>query len=180
MGFQPENLEFAAVKLKFLNMRTQSALKKNNAVRATIPYQASRQIGILFTVEDKLKHQQVKDFVSKLQHDGKQVQVLEFLPKKKENPEFMYDFFTIEDMNFWGKINSDKVEKFSMTNFDYLFIVDTRTNPLILNLLANSKAHCRIGKFEVHSEPFFELMIETNGSVQGLIDNMYEYSKKLR
>jgi uncharacterized protein DUF6913 len=180
LGFQPENLEFAAVKLTFLQMRTQSALKKNRAVRATISYQASKQVGILFTVEDKLKHQQVKDFVAKLQHDGKQVQVLEFLPKKKENPEFMYDFFTIEDLSFWGKINSEQADKFSKLNFDYLFIADTKPNPLILNVLANCKAHCRIGKFDPAAESYFELMIETNGSVQALIDNMYEYTKKLR
>lgn len=161
-------------------MRTQSALKKNKAVRATIPYSASSQIGILFTVEDKLKHQQVKDFIAKLQHDGKQVQVLEFLPKKKENPEFMFDFFTVEDLSFWGKINSNTVEKFSKVNFDYLFNVDTQANPLIRNLLANCRANCRVGRYDEKAAPFFELMIETNGSVQALIDNMYDYTKKLK
>jgi hypothetical protein len=161
-------------------MRTQSALKKSNAVRATISYPASKQIGILFTVEDKMKHQQVKEFINKLQHDGKQVQVLEFLPKKKENPEFMFDFFTIEDLNFWGKINSATAEKFNKTNFDFLFNIDTQSNPLILNMLANCQAHCRIGRFEENAQPFFELMIETNGSVQALIDSMYEYTTKLR
>ena len=155
-------------------------MKKSSAVRATIPYSAAKQIGVLFTVEDKFKHQQIKDFVTKLQHDGKQVQVLEFLPKKKENPEFMYDFFSIEDLSFWGKINSAPFEKFSKTNFDYLFNVDTQSNPLILNLLVHSKANCRVGKYDENASAFFELMIETNGSVQGLIDNMYEYAKKLR
>ena len=53
--------------------------------------------------------------------DGKQVQVLEFLPKKKENPEFMFDYFTIEDLNFWGKLSNEQVEKFTKINFDYLF-----------------------------------------------------------
>ena len=149
-------------------------------MRATIPYKASKQIGILFTVEDKLKHQQVKDFISKLHHDGKEVRVLEFLPKKKENPEFMFDFFSIQDLSFWGKINSGMAEKFCKTNFDYLFNIDTQSNPLIQNLLANCKAHCRVGRFHENSSTYFELMIETTDSTQGLIDNMYEYTKKLR
>lgn len=166
--------------MKFLNMRTQSALKKNKAVRATIPYASAQRVGILFTVEDQQKHLMVKDFISKLTHDGKQVQVLEFLPKKKENPEFRFDYFTMEDLSFWGKVTNEQVEKFSKINFDYLFTVDTRTNPLIQNLLANSKAHCRVGKYDEAATPFFELMIDANGSTQGLIDNMYNYTKKLR
>jgi hypothetical protein len=168
------------VKLNFLNMRTRSALKKNKAVRATIPYESAQRIGVLFTVEDQQKHMLIKDFINKLTHDGKQVQVLEFLPKKKENPEFMFDFFSIEDLNFWGKLNNEQVDKFTKINFDYLFNVDTKSNPLIQNLLANSKAHCRVGRFDESATAFYELMIETNGSVQGLIDNMYTYSKKLR
>lgn len=122
----------------------------------------------------------MKDFISKLQHDGKQVYVLEFLPKKKDNPEFMFDFFTIEDLNFWGKINSSSLEKFQNSNFDFLFNIDTQSNPLILNLMANCKAHCRVGRYLDGFSDFFELMIETNGSTQGLIDNMYSYAKKLR
>jgi hypothetical protein len=168
------------VRLKFLDLRTKKALRNNHAIRATIPYSASKEIGILFTVEDTAKHQMVKNFIAKLQHDGKQVQVLEYLPRKKENPEFMFDFFTVEDLSFWGKINSETAEKFIKKQFDYLFIVDTQTNPLIYHLLAHSKAHCRVGKYNERSTPFMDLMIETNGSVQGLIDNMYEYTKKLR
>jgi len=178
--FQIKILNLRPVRLKFLELRTQAVLKKNNFRRATIPYSAAKQIGILFTVEDKLKHQQVKDFITRLQHEGKEVQVLEFLPKKKENPEFMFDFFSIQDLNFWGKINSGPVEKFSKTNFDYLFNIDIKSNPLIRNLLASCRAHCRVGRYQEDLSPFFELMIETNGSIQGLIDNMYEYTKKLR
>lgn len=168
------------MKMKFLNMRTQSALKKNKAGRATIPYQAAQRIGVLFTVEDQQKHQLIKEFIAKLTQDGKQVQVLEFLPKKKENPEFMFDYFTIEDLSFWGKLKSEQADKFSQINFDYLFNIDSQSSPLIQNLLANSKAHCRVGRFDDSATDFYELMIETNGSTQGLIDNMYSYTKKLR
>lgn len=161
-------------------MRTQSALKKNQAVRATIPYATAQRIGVLFTVEDEQKHHLIKDFITRLTHDGKQVQVLEFLPKKKDNPEFRFDFFSIQDLSFWGTLNNEQVEKFSKANFDYLFNIDTEANPLIQNVLANSKAHCRVGRFDEDSTQFYELMIETNGSTQGLIDNMYSYTKKLR
>jgi hypothetical protein len=168
------------VRQKFLDFRTKKALINSRAVRATIPYSASREIGILFTVENNAKHEMVKSFINKLQNDGKKVQVLEFLPKKKDNPEFRFDFFTIEDLGFWGTIHSETADRFSRSNFDYLFIIDVHTNPLIMHVLANSMAHCRIGKYDVTSKAYLDFMIETNGSLQSLIDNMYSYTRQLR
>ena len=108
------------------------------------------------------------------------MKVLEFLPKKKDNYEFLFDFFTIEDLNFWGKINNDQARKFAETPFDYLFYVDQEPNPLVLNLLAQSRAHCRVGRHNEGMEPFFEMMIAGQGTARGLIDNMYKYTKQLR
>lgn len=161
-------------------MRTDSALKKNKTMRASMPYQQAVNIGIIFTVEDKQKHQDIKDFVHRLQADGKKVKVLEFLPEKKDNYDFKFDFFTIQDLSFWGNLNSDTALKFANEAFDYLFYVDRQSNPLILHLLARSKAHCRVGKFNETEHDFYELMIEHNGSIGDLITNMYNYSSKLK
>ena len=168
------------MKQTFLKWRTESALRKNKSFRTTTPYKKSNSIGVIFSVETREKHDDIKEFVRHLEQDGKQVQVIEFLPKKKDNYEFLFDFFTIQDLNFWGKIDNLKATRFSQMAFDYLFYVDTEHNPLILNLLAQSKALCRVGKYQKESEPFFELMIENKGTVKGLIDNMYKYTKQLR
>jgi hypothetical protein len=167
-------------KLSFLKMRTDSALKKNKTVRASMPYTQAMNIGLIFTVEDKEKHQDIKDFVARLQLDGKKVKVLEFLPEKKENYEFKFDFFTIQDLTFWGNINSEAANAFTNETFDYLFYIDNNSNPLILHLLARSKAHCRVGRFNDSERQYFELMIEQNGSIRDLINNMYHYTTKLR
>jgi len=60
-------------------MRTRKALKKNQSLRASLPYQQAYNIGVFFTVEDKQKHLDVKEFIHQLEQDGKKVQVLEFL-----------------------------------------------------------------------------------------------------
>lgn len=166
--------------MSFLRMRTNSALRKNGAERASIPYKRAKSVGIIFSVEDRQKHDCVKEFVKHLEHDGKKVEVLEFLPKKKENYEFLYDFFTIEDLSIWGKITSEKAIRFSNTQFDYLFYVDTQLNPLVLDVLARSKASCRIGKFHEPDSAFFEFMIEDKGPTKSLIDNIYKYTRALR
>lgn len=166
--------------MTFLNWRTKSALKRNKSLRANIPYQQAHTVGILFTVEDKQKHHDIKEFIHQLERDGKKVQVLEYLPKKKENYEFMFDFFTIDDLNFWGTLNSSVANKFATTPFDFLFCVDKESNPLLLYLLSISKAHCRVGRYHELEQDYYEMMIEQNGTIKGLIDTMYKYTKNLK
>jgi hypothetical protein len=167
------------MKLNFLKTRTANQLKKNKSVRKSTDYKKAETIGILFSVEDKKKHDEVKEFIQKLQQDGKKVQVLEFLPEKKENPEFMFDFFTIKDISFWGQIESAKTLKFSDTAFDYLFCLDIKLNPMISYVLARSKSKCRVGKYSENTENLFELMIDSNGNTKSLIDGMYKYTTQL-
>lgn len=167
------------MKLNFLKTRTANQLQKNKSVRKSTDYKKAETIGILFSVEDKKKHDEVKEFIQKLQQDGKKVQVLEFLPEKKENPEFMFDFFTIKDISFWGQIESAKTLKFSDTAFDYLFCLDIKLNPMISYVLARSKSKCRVGKYSENAENLFEFMIDSNGNTKSLIDGMYKYTTQL-
>ncbi len=167
-------------RLNFLRMRTSSALKRNSIPRASVPYKRAQSVGIIFSVEDRQKHDLIKDFVRHLETDGKKVQVLEFLPKKKENYEFLFDFFSDKDLSFWGRITSAEAIRFSDIPFDYLFYVDQESNPMVLHLLAVSKARCRVGRFVEPESPFFELMIEHKGPVKELIDSMYKYTRQLR
>ncbi|MCU0420385.1 MAG: hypothetical protein MUC38_12105 [Cyclobacteriaceae bacterium] len=164
----------------FLRWRTESALTKNKNRRASIPYRHAQAVGIIFSVEDKAKHEEIKHFVKQLEQDGKRVSVLEFLPRKKENYEFLFDFFTLQDLSFWGNLESQSAQKFASLPFDYLYYVDHEHNPLILHLLAKSQAHCRIGSHQPESTAFFELMIEQKGSLKGLIENMLKYTQNLR
>ena len=167
-------------RMSFLRMRTSAALRKNKAQRGSIAYKRAQTVGIIFSVEDRQKHEDIKEFIKSLELDGKKVKVLEFLPKKKENYEFLFDFFSDKDLSFWGNITSGEALRFSDTPFDYLFYVDKESNPLVLHLLATSKARCRVGRFAEPESQFFEMMIEHKGTVKGLIDSMYKYSKQLR
>lgn len=166
--------------MTFLKMRTETALKKNKSNRSSKPYKQASSIGVIFSVEDKQKHEDIKEFIHHLEADGKKVTVLEYLPAKKENHEFKFDFFTIEELSFWGNLNSAIVTKFMEISFDYLFYIDKVSNPLILYILAQSKAACRIGKFNQEERQYFEFMIEQNGTNKGLIDTMLNYIRLLR
>lgn len=167
-------------KRSFLKMRIKSQLKKNKTARVSTPFHTSKSIGILFTVEDRKKHDDIKNMIKKLETEGKQVKVLCFLPKKKENYEFLFNYFTSDNLNFWGKIESSDVEKFMTENFDFLFNPDTKPNKLIQYILAASKAKCRVGKASENELQLFELMIQPNGNAPSLIEDMYKYTHQLR
>lgn len=168
------------MKFKFLKYRTESYLRKNKTLRSSQSYGKAVSIGVIFTVEDRPKHDHIKDFIRKLEHDGKKVQALAYLPKDQENYEFLFDFFTAREISFWGNITATSALKFADTAFDFLIYLDATPNPLILNLVAKSKAKCRVGKFWKNGEPFFEMMIESNGNPRVLIDQLYNYTKALK
>ena len=168
------------IKLNFLNLRTNMVLKYNKAHRENVSYKKAHEIGIIFTVEDKAKHETVKDLIKKLEQDGKHVEVIEFLPEKKDNYEFKFDFFTEKDLSFWGNITSHSALKFSDTPFDFLFYLDTTPNPLILHLLARSKAKCRVGRSWDNGRSYFEFMVESVANTKVMVETMYKYTSQLK
>jgi hypothetical protein len=166
--------------MTFLGMRTRAALKKNKCLRATAPYREAASFGILFTAETAEKNRDVTEIIRQLQQDGKHTQTLGFLPRKKDNPDFPFDFFSVQDVSVWGEIKSPKALEFADRPFDYLFCLDYQPNPFLLYLLARSRAHCRVGKHIPNAEAYFEMMIEHNGTQKGLLDNMLKYTQRLR
>jgi hypothetical protein len=168
------------MKLTFLKFRTDWILKNNKTQRSNVSYNKAQQIGIIFSVEDKGKHETVKELVRKFEQDGKQVKVLEFLPEKKENYEFKFDFFSERDLSFWGNITSADALKFADTPFDFLFYLDTVPNPFILHLMARSKSKCRVGRSWEDGRSYFEFMIESVANIKVMVETMYKYTVQLK
>jgi hypothetical protein len=137
-------------------------------------------VGLIFSVEDKQKHFIVKEFIKKLEQDGKIIQVLEYLPEKADNFEFKFDFFTAKDFSFWGNMTSSPAIQFSEAPFDFLFYIDLNPNVLVLHLLARSKAKCRVGPYFDDGQLYLDLMIESVANTQALVDGMYRYTSILK
>lgn len=168
------------MKLPLLKYKTRSYLKKNKASRSTVPYPDSGSVGIIFSIEDRAKHELVKELVKKLEHDGKKVTVVAYLPEDRENYEFLFDFFSHKDVSFWGNILSESALRFANTPFDFLLCLDTVPNPYVFNIVARSKARCRIGKYWEKCEPYFELMVDATRDTRSLADTIYHYTSSLR
>lgn len=168
------------MKLNLLKLKTNALLRKNKSPRSNLPYKQAKTMGIIFSVEDKQKHYIVKEFIKKLEADGKITQVLEYLPAKHDNYEFKFDFFTDKDVSFWGNMTSPNAMQFADAPFDFLFYLDLTPNALMLHLLARSRAKCRVGKFFDDGQQYLDLMIESVANLQALVDGMYKYTTQLK
>jgi len=168
------------MKFKFLRYKTKSYLRKNKTLRSSEAYKKALSIGLIFTVENRQKHDQIKSLIRKFEHDGKKVKALAYLPPNQENYEFMFDFFTYREISFWGNITASSAIDFADSPFDFLLYLDTSPNDLILNVVAKSKAKCRMAKFWREGEPFFEMMIESQGDSKVLMEEFYKYITALR
>lgn len=168
------------MKLTFLRYHTNSQVKKNKTLRESITFARAQNVGILFSIEDRAKHDVVKELIKKLEGEGKKVTVLAFLPEKKENFEFLFNYFTVKDISFWGNLQSNDALSFSNTSFDFLYCLDEVPNLMVLNILARCKAKCRIGKYADGNEAYFELMIESKSGIKSLAEAALKYSRELR
>lgn len=165
---------------KLLSLKTRSYQKKNDVQRANMAYDSARNVGILFSTEDLKKHEQIKQFIKNLEQDGKKVSVLTYLAKGMQNFEFKFDFFTINELSFWGKFESKHILNFAAQPFDYLFYIDLESNVLIRNILAMSKAKCRVGNYDQENEGFCEMMVQgKEKTTESLIKEMYKYTQLL-
>jgi hypothetical protein len=166
---------------KFLQLNTKRHLRKNLSTRGTTDYRKAKKIGIVFSTEGIEKHNAVKTLVKDLQEDGKEVTVISFLPPGKQNHEFLFDIISPNDISFWGSLQNEDAKRFADESFDYLLDLDTNSNEIIDNILAMSKAKCRVGIYHEKRDPYFELMINPKNpdSVQELIKDIHHYTKKI-
>ena len=159
-------------KKRFLSLRTKTLLRKNSSLRESKSFKKASHVGIIFEIEGLEKHRAVKQFIKDLESEGKQVEVLTYLGKGKDNHEFLFDFVSQGDVSFWGNITNERALSFANKEFDYLFNFDNTRNQVIENILARSKARCRVGCYMEENQEFFEFMVQpesagTEGSIVG-------------
>lgn len=145
---------------KILSFTSKSSRKQK---KAEIPsYENAQQIGILYTYEGDKKEDAVKQ-IKTLLGTEKQTRILCFV-NSKEDIEIKNPSFRIDQLNTWGKIESEEVNSFQEAEFDYLIHFDFESNEIIDSLLVNSKAKCRVGFHTEDAAKHYELMIGMNKS----------------
>lgn len=161
--------------------KTRGLLKKGHSSRRSINYRLARRIGLIFSMDNLFVFEAIRSFEHKLKKEGKEVEVISYLPANVENFDFHYDFFTQKDFSFFGNVLAANIEKFVNQPFDLLICLDLAPNVYIEHILAASAAHFRIGPHISEREDLFELMIgiDEKNDVSELINQIYHYTNEL-
>ncbi len=170
-------------KLFFLAWQTNKLLKKQRLLkRKNVPFNKSKQIGVLYSAAGNDKQREVGRFVASLSKEGKQVKVLRYKAKDivdAQEPQNT-DSFGIEHLSFWGKMKNEGVAAFIQAPFDFLFCLDEELpHQLTRHVLVQSQAKCRVGGYYGdEASQFFELMISPGkAGLKSLTHDMLHYAK---
>ncbi|MEO9802288.1 MAG: hypothetical protein ABJF04_03525 [Reichenbachiella sp.] len=167
---------------KFLvKIKTALALKRNDAIRVSDAYKEAKKIGLLYSLDDGRSSEMLENLISKFESDRKVVSTMTFVPvaAKLENPGYAY--FNEKDLNTKGNWSKDTVEQFRKEPFDFLVSLDWNQNKYTQNILAGSKAKCRVGRYEEGKSQYFELMISpSDDKYESYLGEVYHYLTNVR
>lgn len=163
-----------------LNLKTSRALKTNEGLRQSEGYLDAKSIGVLFSYQGADHFEQSMGLVDKLESDGKKVEVITFT-KEDKNTEYNFPHFSDKDLKPNGSWRNTDVEQFQQAQFDYVICLDESINKYTKNILASTRAKCRVGCYAEGQDKYFELMINADSDqYERFLDQLYHYLKKMR
>lgn len=163
-----------------LSYKTKRFLKLNHGLRVSVPYTEAKHIGIIFSNDSPDKSKLAEQLKSLILADDKKIKVLAY-DRNVQIKHLPFESFSKKDINFWGNFTNQSIHNFANISFDFLFCLDNNPGDVIRNLLAKSKAKCRVGicnNFESYNE-LFELIVQSSDD-SNLVDSVYEYTKNIR
>ena len=163
-----------------LTYKTNRFIKVNHNIRASVSYDKAVHIGVVFSNDSPEITKHVEYIHSLLKKDGKKIKILAY-ERDIQVKHLPFPSFTKKDVTFWGNYKNQSVHNFSSIPFDFLICLDSNPGIIIQNLLAKSKAKCRVGvcnNFENYNK-LFELIVQ-NSSHSNIVDGVFSYLKNIR
>jgi len=163
-----------------LSYKTKQFQKVNTSLRLSISFAEAKHIGIIFSNDLPEKVLMAEKLSTIYKKEGKQVKVLAY-DRNVQVKHLPFESFSKKDITFWGNFLNESINQFSQISFDFLICLDHNPGIIIQNILAKSKAKCRVGvwnNLDIENR-MFELIIQTSKEMN-LVDNIYSYTKNIR
>jgi hypothetical protein len=154
------SLQHLSLQIRNRLLRKQEALRQGHL----LTYAQVRQVGLLFRAPKKEQAMAVDLLIKGLLNDGKSVSAFTFLDNEP-SPECKVAFksFRPTDIDQWGRIKLELVNRFIDTPLDYLICISTGPSTEFEHLILRSKAYCRIGNSQTGMPHLFDLVFDTEG-----------------
>lgn len=160
----------------WLKRKTKLAQKANKDLRKSIAYSKAETIGIVYYNNDQSKIDAAENLSTLIKMDGKIVKIIAF-ERKSTVKHLPYDTFSKENFSFWSNILGKPLIDFVDTPYDFLICLDRNPNIYLQNILAISKAKCRIGRYAEESRQLFEMIIDDKNDSADWVKSVYDYLK---
>jgi hypothetical protein len=170
----------AGMRLKVGEYVLNKNIKHVNHIIKSCNINNAKSIGILFNATDSVSFEVVRNFVKDISDKAKTVVVLGFVDSKQLIDHYLYrkgfEFFTRNELNWYGKPESEAVNNFIKQEFDILINLNLEDNYPIKYILSLSKASFKVGRLtEAHQ--FHDLMIDIEHEKEAMKDIQSELMK---
>ncbi len=153
---------FPDIKSRLFHFVVNRQLKHRPIERKTIPYEQARSIGILFRTGNAEEIQAIEHFRNELQQDGKQVDTLAYLERKRDaslHPPHI-PCFSRGQVNLLGIPRNQRSAEFQKREYDLLICAWLGRCLPLRYLALTSRAAWRIGEYRPDKESSAELLLQ--------------------
>ncbi len=147
--------------------------------RSSIDFENVKNVGIIFNGTELSDRQQVEAFKIKWEKLGKSIRLLCFYDSKEAQPNLAVDHFTKLEINWLGKLQSEKAEAFINRQFDLL--IGCSDEQVLNDIAAMSKSKLRVGPI-TEKEYCYDMMIsrDQNKNTKYYLEQVEQFLNKLK
>lgn len=140
----------------------------HSRARTIINIDSANSIGLLYCADNPADVERIKNYVDSLQAMGKEVKSLGFINVKAIPPGLnssaLHQYFSLKELNWYGKPSSQFIHSFVNEAFDMLFDFGIPTQLPVTFLASMSNAKCKVGRYVEKYTELYDVMIETDAT----------------
>jgi hypothetical protein len=134
--------------------------------RAIMNIDSANTIGVLYCANNPVEVELMKNYIHSLRDMKKEVKSLGFLSVREVplglNGSVKHQYFSLKELNWYGKPSSQFIHNFVNEEFDILFDFGIPTQFPIMFIASMSKAKCKVGRYVEKYAELYDVMIEAD------------------
>ena len=142
----------------------------------------AKSVGIVYDSTNPDHDIAITKFAEMLRHQGKTVDVLDYINDKKIDHKGDIKIFNPKGVNWYGIPNDERALAFADRNFDLLICAITSENKPLEYLAYISKSKYRVGPFDEQKTQCYDLMIDIGSKkdINYLLQQMLHFLSSIK
>lgn len=176
----------SGIRSKVGNYVLQKNVKRLKRKMQSCNLRKAASIGILFNASHVFSFEIIKNFVKDLSTSTQEIVVLGFVDSKQMIDHYLYrkgfEFFTLNELNWYKKPEGNVIKEFINKEFDILFFLSLEDIYPLRYILALSKAKFKAGKYFENDE-YLDFMIDIEkekAAMKELQNELVKDQKKMK